>query len=204
MNSELFANAASEKEFPDDGLPEVAVAGRSNVGKSSFINALLGRRSLARTSRTPGRTRRIHFYRVDDAMYLVDLPGYGYAAVAREERGSWRPMVEGYLRATRAPLRGVIVLVDARRGPEAEERDLLGWLTTEGIPARLVFTKCDKLKPNRLAQMLRKVSEQEGLAKDQILAVSSPSRAGLGGIANWVRELTGFKLIGPDGSDLPR
>ena len=204
MNSELFANAATEKEFPDDGLPEVAVAGRSNVGKSSFINALLGRRSLARISRTPGRTRRIHFYRVDDGMYLVDLPGYGYAAVAREERGSWRPMVEAYLRATRAPLRGVIVLVDARRGPEDEERDLLAWLATEGIPARLVFTKRDKLKPNRLAQMLRKVSEQEGLARDQMLAVSSTSRAGLGGVASWIRERTGFKLIGPDGSDLPR
>jgi GTP-binding protein len=204
MNSELFANAATEKEFPDDGLPEVAVAGRSNVGKSSFINALLGRRSLARTSRTPGRTRRLHFYRVDDGMYLVDLPGYGYAAVAREERGSWRPMVEAYLRATRAPLRGVIVLVDARRGPEDEERDLLAWLATEGIPARLVFTKRDKLKPNRLAQMLRKVSEREGLAVDQMLAVSSTSRAGLGGVASWIRERTGFKLIGPDGSDLPR
>ena len=88
MNAHLFADAASEEEYPADGLPEVAVLGRSNVGKSSFINALLGRRKLARISRTPGKTRRVHFYRIDDAMYLVDLPGYGYAAVG--SRGlSW-------------------------------------------------------------------------------------------------------------------
>ena len=202
MDSQLFADAASEKQFPDDGLPEVAVAGRSNVGKSSFINALLGRRRLARISRTPGRTRRIHFYRVDDAMYLVDLPGYGYAAVAREERGSWRPLVESYLRGTRTPLRGVIVLVDARRGPEGEERDLLAWLAREGIPAKLVFTKRDKLKASRLAQVLRRASEEEGLAQAPVLAVSSTSRAGLAGVAAWILDCTGFALVGPDGRAL--
>ncbi len=202
MDSQLFADAASEKQFPDDGLPEVAVAGRSNVGKSSFINALLGRRRLARISRTPGRTRRIHFYRVDDAMYLVDLPGYGYAAVAREERGSWRPLVESYLRGTRTPLRGVIVLVDVRRGPEGEERELLAWLAREGIPAKLVFTKRDKLKASRLAQVLRQASEEQGLAQDSVLAVSSTSRAGLAGVAAWIRDCTGFALVGPDGRAL--
>ncbi len=202
MNSELFADAASEKQFPEDGLPEVAVAGRSNVGKSSFINALLGRRRLARTSRDPGRTRRIHFYRVDDAMYLVDLPGYGYAAVARDERESWRPMVESYLRGKRAPLRGVIVLVDVRRGPKDEERDLLAWLAREGIPAKIVFTKRDKLRANPLAQVLRRASEEQGLARDQVLAVSSTSRAGLGGVAAWIRDWTGFTLLAPDGGAL--
>lgn len=202
MKSRLFADAASKKEFPDDGLPEVAVIGRSNVGKSAFINALAGRKRMARTSGTPGKTRRIHFYRLEDAMYLVDLPGYGYAAVSKAERASWRPMVEGYLRGSRVPLRGVVLLVDVRRGPESEELALLEWLRAEGIPARMVCTKCDKLKPTELARQLRTVREPTDLPADQVTAVSSTRGTGLSSVARTIHEWTGFELQRPDGGPL--
>src|SRR5215510_4048342 len=132
MKSELAYNAGDPREFPRDGLPEIALLGRSNVGKSSLLNALLGRRQLARTSRTPGRTRRIQFYRIDAAAYLVDLPGYGYAKVPRDERQAWRGMVESYLRGTRSNLRGALLLVDVRRELGEDEQDLLAWLAREG------------------------------------------------------------------------
>ncbi len=202
MNAHLFADAASEEEYPADGLPEVAVLGRSNVGKSSFINALLGRRKLARISRTPGKTRRVHFYRIDDAMYLVDLPGYGYAAVGRQERASWRPMVESYLRGTRAPLKGAILLVDVRRGPRREEVELLEWLDLQKIPAKLVLTKRDKLKASQLAKHFQAASSAVEIAPDDVTAVSSTKRSGLDVIARWIRSWTGFALQRPDGGNL--
>ena len=202
MKSELFANAATEVEFPGDGLPEVAVIGRSNVGKSSFINALVGRRKLARTSSTPGKTRRIHFYRLEDDMYLVDLPGFGYAAVAKSERASWRPMVEGYLRGSRVPLRGVILLVDLRRGPEREEIELLEWLGAEGIASKLVFTKADKLKKSQLARALRERSADVEIAAGDITPVSSTKGTGLSQVARWIEEWTAFRLTRPDGKPL--
>jgi len=202
VRSELFANAGTEAEFPRDGLPEVAVIGRSNVGKSSFVNALTGRRKLARTSARPGKTRRIHFYRLEDAMYLVDLPGYGYAAVAKSERASWRPMVEGYLRGTRVALRGVILLGDLRRGVEVEELELLEFLDSEGVPVKLVWTKADKLKRSQLAR-----AQREGLAGVTILPadttpVSSTHGTGLGVVAAWIEAWTGFRLLRPDGRPL--
>ena len=199
MNVQLHANAAKPAEYPRDGLPEVAVLGRSNVGKSSFINALLGRKRLARTSSTPGKTRRVHFYRIEDAAYLVDLPGFGYAAVAKTERASWRPMVEAYLRGERAPLRGALLLVDARRGLRDEERELLAWLAAEGVPARIVLTKADKLKRNERARAL--AAAREEFAGD-VVAVSALKREGLGAVAAWIREWTGLELVAAGGSPL--
>ena len=125
--------------------PEVAIAGRSNVGKSSLLNALLGRRGLARTSGTPGRTRQINFFLVNERFVLADLPGYGFAVGSEAERRSWGPLVEGYLRE-RPTLRGVAVLVDARRGAEEEETQLLEYLGHVGLPAVVVATKLDKLR----------------------------------------------------------
>ena len=200
MKSELFADAGKPDEFPRDGLPEVAVIGRSNVGKSSFINALAGRRRLARTSSTPGKTRRIHFYRLDDRMYLVDLPGFGYAAVAKSERASWRPMVEGYLRGARQALRGVIVLVDVRRGPEREEIELLEWLDAERIAAKLVFTKSDKLKRSRLERAVRDGLEGIRVEPADVAAVSVTKSTGLATIVRWIEAWTGFGLKRPDGT----
>ena len=204
MKTQLFANAGGPPEFPGDDLPEVAVMGRSNVGKSSFINALVGRRQLARTSGTPGKTRRIHFYRLEDALYLVDLPGYGYAAVSKSEQATWRPMVESYLTRTRRPLRGALLLIDVRRGPKQEERDLLDWLAREEIPARIVLTKRDKLKRNALEKQVRIIRGTLGIDGVELQAVSSTQGAGFGQVAAWIEDWTHFAITRPDGAPLAR
>ena len=140
-----FLGAASQPgRYPPPGPPEIAVAGRSNVGKSSFLNALLGRRNLVRTSRTPGRTRQVNFFAIGDEFRLVDLPGYGFAVGAHAERAAWRPLIEDYL-AGRATLRGALVLVDVRRGLEDDDQQLLDYLGHVGLRAALVVTKVDKL-----------------------------------------------------------
>jgi GTP-binding protein len=128
-------------------LPEVAIAGRSNVGKSSIINCLVARRGLARTSATPGRTRQLNFFLVNDAFVLVDLPGYGFAVGPESERRAWGPLVETYL-AERPTLRGVLVVVDARRGVEDEEAELLAYLAALAKPATVIATKLDKVGRN--------------------------------------------------------
>lgn len=186
MDAELSHQAADPSGFPVDGLPEVAVLGRSNVGKSTVINALLGRRQLARTSRVPGKTRRIHFYRLAGRAYLVDLPGYGYAAVGREERSAWRPLVESYLRSSRAALRGALLLVDLRRGLEAEELELCAWLDRERITRKLVFTKMDKLRGAELRSRLHGALGERGLAAEDAAAVSARTGEGLGAVAGWL------------------
>jgi len=137
--------AAAPGSGPSPLGPEVAIAGRSNVGKSSLLNALLGRRGLARTSGTPGRTRQINFFLVNERFVLADLPGYGFAVGSEAERRSWGPLVEDYLRE-RPTLRGVALLVDARRGAEEEETQLLEFLGHVGLPAVVVATKLDKLR----------------------------------------------------------
>lgn len=194
MRAELSHDAAKPDEFPTDDLPEVAFLGRSNTGKSSLINALVRRRRLARTSGRPGKTRRIHFYRVERRLYLVDLPGYGYAAAPRVERQSWRPMVESYLRGSRSPLRGAILVVDLRRGLEGEELSLLEWLNREGIEARLVLTKSDKLARSRRVERVRAVAREAPLDPEEIVAASSRTREGIDTISGWVRLWSGVEL----------
>ncbi len=151
--AEFLLSAAGRSAWPPPDLPEVAIAGRSNVGKSSLINALTGRKALAKTSATPGKTQTINFFRVEGRpagrgarpFLLADLPGYGFAQVPLALRARWRPMVEEYLRE-RASLRGVVVLIDARRGAKEMDLDLLQWLAAADLPACLALTKADKLK----------------------------------------------------------
>src|SRR5215468_2913141 len=126
-------SAAQPSEFPAPSWPEIAVVGRSNVGKSSLINALVGQPGLARTSRTPGRTRLINWFAIDERFFLVDLPGYGYADVSQALRDSWRPLIEGYL-AERTSLAGVLLLIDIRRGVQDEELDFAPWLAERALP----------------------------------------------------------------------
>lgn len=167
--AEFVTSAADPGGFPPESLPEVAFAGRSNVGKSSLINKLVGQSKLARTSNTPGRTRLLNWFRIDPPkgkpICFVDLPGYGYAKVSRALREAWRPLVEVYL-AERGALRGVIVLVDARRGAGADDAELLEWLREMDVPALVVLTKADKLSKSK-----RKLA---GLAVQRELGLKRP------------------------------
>lgn len=146
--SEFIISAVNESQCPEDGLPEVALAGRSNVGKSSLINRMLQRRNLARTSAQPGKTQTLNYYRINNDLYFVDFPGYGYARVSKSQREAWGKMVERFLRE-RKPLRLVLQLVDLRHPPSAEDRAMYEWLSHYGIPMCVVGTKADKISKNQ-------------------------------------------------------
>jgi GTP-binding protein len=170
--AEFMLSASEASGFPRPELPEIAFSGRSNVGKSSLLNALVGVPGLARTSNTPGRTRLINWFRVEPPqgkpVAFVDLPGYGYAKVSRDQRESWRPLVEAYL-ARREVLRVVLILIDVRRGAEEEERELLEYLAASEIPAQVVLTKSDKVAKNKRKPAAAVVRKELGLARDPLL-----------------------------------
>ena len=144
ISAEFIKSATKPSEYPRGNLPEVAIAGKSNVGKSSLINALVNRKNLAKTSSSPGRTQLINFFLVNGKFSLVDLPGYGYARVPLRVRKTWKPMVESYLQ-TRKEIRLVILILDARRGASADDLALLDWLDYHKIPSLIALTKADKL-----------------------------------------------------------
>ena len=177
VRARFVTSAAQPSDFPPPGLPELAVVGRSNVGKSSLINALVGQDGLARTSRTPGRTRLANWFEIDGRFHLVDLPGYGYAEVSRAMRDSWRPLIEGYL-AERTSLVGVLLLIDIRRGVEHEELDFVPWLAERKLPVVVALTKADKLAKNKRTLEVAAVRKALGLARDP-LAVSTLSGDGI-------------------------
>jgi GTP-binding protein len=160
LDAQFVAEARTAASLPGVGPPEIAISGRSNVGKSTLLNRLAARRALARTSKTPGRTRGIIFYDLVlggapvRALRLADMPGYGYAQVSQTERNSWQPLIETYTER-RHTLALFVVLVDARRGLQAEERQLVEWLATLGVPTQLVFTKVDKLNARERGQLAR-------------------------------------------------
>ncbi|MBM4255707.1 MAG: YihA family ribosome biogenesis GTP-binding protein [Deltaproteobacteria bacterium] len=159
ISSVEFAGAATQPGgAPRLPYPEIAFAGRSNVGKSSLINKLLERK-IARTSSTPGRTQQLNFFVVNDNLTFVDLPGYGYAKVSKQDRQHWRQLIEDYLVNARN-LRGVIIIVDARRGPEAEEEALCNFLTHHQRPFLIVATKSDKLKRSELEKQRKVLTDQ--------------------------------------------
>lgn len=157
--------------LPPPDLPEIAMAGRSNVGKSSAINALLGT-SIARVSRTPGRTQALNLFKVADTLTLVDLPGYGYARVPDEVRQAWKGMVEGYL-AERPSLVLVVLLVDASVPAQALDQELIAGLVAAYVPLRVLATRVDKLTKSARKPTLRKLTADLGLAEDQLMPVSS-------------------------------
>ena len=180
-------SASKLDQLPPPSLPEIAVVGRSNVGKSSLINALTGNDGLARTSRTPGRTRLINWFEVDCAFYLVDLPGYGYAEVGRELRDSWRPLIEGYL-TQRTTLAGVLLLIDIRRGVQDEELDFIPWLDAKKTPVVVALTKADKLAKNRRMVDIGTARRALGLRRDPF-AVSAQTSDGVEPLWRAVRKL---------------
>ena len=162
---------------PPTELPEVAFVGRSNVGKSSLLNALVRRKKFARVSNTPGRTREINFFKVNDTFVLVDLPGYGYAKVSKEKRNAWRPMIESYLLGT-SELRGIVLLLDVRRDPSDDDRAMVDFLADVGVPVIVVVTKADKLKQTVAAAQARAISDTLGLDHDQTILFSSVTGEG--------------------------
>jgi GTP-binding protein len=177
--ADLIAIAVKASQYPPDDRKEIAFAGRSNVGKSSLLNLLTGRKSLARVSGSPGKTRTINFYSVNDAFRIVDLPGYGYAKLSKSITEGWGDMIEAYLK-DRRNLARVALLADIRREPSAQDLQMYEWLRHYGLGGLVIATKADKLSKSEAAKSLRRIREGFGLAEgDVIVAVSALKRTGV-------------------------
>ena len=174
--------------YPIEELPEVAFAGRSNVGKSALINTLVNRKHLVKTSSTPGRTQLINFFEINKAFAFVDLPGYGYAKVPVSIRKQWGPMVEAYL-SSRKTLKGVVLIMDIRRIPGQEELDLMGWLDYYDIPKILVATKTDKLSKSKQKEQHTKITKNLSLEGDELILFSAKTRKGKEDVWHAIEEL---------------
>lgn len=178
-------SAVKSSQYPLDELPEIALVGRSNVGKSSLINTLVGRRSLARTSSRPGRTQTINFYLVDEEFYLVDLPGYGFAQVPKRVRDTWGPMIEGYL-SGRRELAGIILLVDARHSANANDVQMADWLHHHRLPFGVVATKVDKVSRGHRKGRMQELATAFGA--DDVLAFSAKTGHGKDEVLQLIEE----------------
>ena len=162
---------------PESSLPEVAFAGRSNVGKSSLLNSLVRRKSFARVSRTPGRTREINFFRINNGFVLVDLPGYGYARVSKEKKSEWKPLIQSYLRRT-TQLRGIVLLLDIRREPSDDDLAMLDFLAETEVPTIVALTKKDKLTKAAALERAAKISRSLALGSEQVIPFSAQTGEG--------------------------
>lgn len=178
-NADILLSATNKSHYPQDGIPEVALAGRSNVGKSSFINTMLNRKNLARTSGKPGKTQLLNFFNIDDKLRFVDVPGYGYARVSKKEREKWGKMIEEYL-TSRENLRAVVSLVDLRHEPSADDVQMYEFLKYYEIPVILVATKADKIprgKWNKHESMIKKKLDFD--KTDTFIIFSSVNKTGV-------------------------
>jgi GTP-binding protein len=173
---------------PETTLPQVAFAGRSNVGKSSVINTLVRRKKAARVSNTPGRTREINFFDVNGQFVLADLPGYGYARISKEARAAWRPLIEGYLTGT-PTLKGVVQLLDARHTPSDDDLHMLDFLARTQLPTIIVATKTDKLGAAERVKRLNTLALEAGVESEQVIPFSAVSGAGRDELAEAIASL---------------
>ena len=190
LNLETVCGITSS--LPDNPYPEIAFAGKSNVGKSSLINALMNRKSYARTSTTPGKTQTINFYNINEELYLVDLPGYGYAKVSEKEKAQWGKLIERYLNGSKQ-LKAVFLLIDIRHAPSANDRTMYEWITANGYRPVIIATKLDKIKRSQKDKQLKLI--REGLSVlpgTQIIPFSSVTKQGRDDI--W--ELAETKVLG--------
>ena len=178
-------------KIPDTGLPEVAFAGKSNVGKSSLINGLMNRKALARTSAQPGKTQTINFYKINDELDLVDLPGYGYARVTPAEKEKWGKMIENYLH-TSHNLKAVFLLIDIRHDPSANDRQMYEWILHNGYEPIIIATKLDKLKRSQVQKNLKAIREGLQLKKGTtVISYSAETKQGRDEIWELIESLTG-------------
>ena len=189
VNLETVCGVTSR--LPENDKPEIAFAGKSNVGKSSLINALMNRKAYARTSSQPGKTQTINFYNVNDALYYVDLPGYGYAKISQKEKEKWGWMVENYLKKS-AQLRCVFLLVDIRHEPSANDRQMYEWVTGNGYRPVVVATKLDKIKRSQVAKQVKLVRAGLGIGPDvTVIPFSAETKQGREEIWALIDELAG-------------
>jgi GTP-binding protein len=184
--SSLFHVSGRPGDFVPSALPQVAFMGRSNCGKSSLINALCNRKNLARTSSTPGKTRTVNFFLVDDSILLTDLPGFGYAKVSKTEAESWKYLVESYL--DQPLLRGGCILMDIRREPREEERELAAYMARLGVPTMNVLTKADKLGKQEFQREMKRW--QLALFGAPCIAVSAKTHQGIDDLIGWIHKVT--------------
>ncbi|RWR11130.1 ribosome biogenesis GTP-binding protein YihA/YsxC [Siminovitchia fortis] len=177
-NVEMVISAVKPDQYPDDGLPEFALAGRSNVGKSSFINKMINRKSLARTSSKPGKTQTLNFYRIEETLYFVDVPGYGFAKVSKREREAWGQMIETYL-TTRKELRAVMLIVDLRHPPTEDDVLMYDFLKHYEIPCVVIATKADKIPRGKWSKHSKITKEKLNMIpEDELIIFSSETGEG--------------------------
>ena len=185
-------------KIPQNELPEIAFAGKSNVGKSSLINALMNRKSLARTSSQPGKTQTINFYNINDALYFVDLPGYGYAKVSQQEKEKWGKMIERYLHQS-SVLKAVFLLIDIRHDPSANDKTMYEWILANGFHPIIIATKADKINRSQLQKQIKAVRQGLGAGKDTVvLPFSAQTKQGREEIYEVIDRL----MAPPEGEEL--
>ena len=192
LSAEFVTSAAKPSQYPLEGLPEIAFAGRSNVGKSSLINILVNRKHLVKTSSTPGRTQLINFFDINENLTFVDLPGYGYARVPASVQKKWGPMIETYLSGRRT-LKGVVVIMDIRRTPRVEELNLIDWLNHYSIAKILVLTKADKLSKTKQGKQRSAHAETLRVEQNNLILFSAKSRQGREDLWQAIEKLQGNK-----------
>lgn len=189
-NVELTISAVRPEQYPDKNFPEIALAGRSNVGKSSLINTLINRKNYARTSSQPGKTQTLNFYNVEEQLYFVDVPGYGYAKVSQKEREKWARMIETYF-STRQELRGTINLVDARHEPSELDVQMIEFLHYYNIPVLVVGTKVDKIPKSKRNKVESQIKKKMHLNKnDHLVLFSAVDKTGKQEVWDWIEKMT--------------
>ncbi|MCI6638162.1 MAG: ribosome biogenesis GTP-binding protein YihA/YsxC [Bilifractor sp.] len=190
-SAELETVCGVTSKFPVNTQPEIAFAGKSNVGKSSLINGLLNRKALARTSSQPGKTQTINFYHVNNSFYFVDLPGYGYTTASVNVRQSWGRMIERYLKMS-DQLKAVFLLIDIRHDPSANDKQMFDWILSQGYEPVIIATKVDKLKRSQVQKQIKAVRDGLGMRQEEkLFPFSAVTRQGRDEILDYIGELTG-------------
>lgn len=190
---DLTISAVASEQYPDGSQPEIALVGRSNVGKSSLTNTLINRRNFAHTSSQPGKTQTLNFYHVEDKFYFVDVPGYGYARVSKKQRAKFGQMIEKYL-TQRPQLAGVVLLVDGRHAPTADDVQMYRWLAYYELPVLVVATKMDKVKGSQYTKTTQQIKKSFGVDDQQpLILFSAVTKRGKDQVWQWIEHQTGVK-----------